>query len=122
MINNNRIVLVTAIDLLSLYGLILGQSGKTLTVANAKDSEGDFEVAEAPESGSLIASEPVKSLDFATDVSAATVYFVPTLDYVGFSINGAAVTTTGDTVNPDGRTLYLATLSSGSVSIAKQGY
>lgn len=122
MINNNRIVSVTAIDLLSLYGLILGQSGKTLTVANAKDSEGDFEVAEAPESGSLIASEPVKSLDFATDVSAATVYFVPTLDYVGFSINGAAVTTTGDTVNPDGRTLYLATLSSGSVSIAKQGY
>lgn len=122
MINPNRIVSVTAIDLLSLYGLILGQSGKTLTVANAKDSEGDFEVAEAPESGSLIASEPVKSLDFATDVSAATVYFVPTLDYVGFSINGAAVTTTGDTVNPDGRTLYLATLSSGGVSIAKQGF
>lgn len=122
MINPNRIVSVTAIDLLSLYGLILGQSGKTLTVANANDSEGDFEVAEAPESGSLIASEPVKSLDFATDVSAATVYFVPTLDYVGFSINGAAVTTTGDTVNPDGRTLYLATLSSGGVSIAKQGY
>ena len=122
MINNDRIVPVTTIDLLSLYGLIIGQSGTTLTVANANDSEGDFEVTEAPESGSLIASEPVKSLDFATGVSAATVYFVPTLDYVGFSVNGAAVTTTGDTVNPDGRTLYLATLSSGSVSIAKQGF
>ena len=122
MINTDRIVPVTAIDLLSLYGLILGQSGKTLTVANANDSEGDFEVTEAPGSGSLIASEPVKSLDFATGVSAATVYFVPTLDYVGFSVNGEAVTTTGDTVNPDGRTLYLATLSSGGVSIAKQGF
>lgn len=122
MINQDRIVPITTIDLLSMYGLILQQSGKTLTVANATDSEGDFEVAEAPGSGSLIASEPVKSLDFDEGVTAATVYFVPTLDYVGFMIDGAAITTTGDDVQPDGRSLYLATLADGAVTIAKQGF
>lgn len=122
MINQDRIVPVTAIDLISLYGLIIQKAGTTLTVANASDSEGDFEVTEAPASGSLIASEPVKSLDFGEDVTAATVYFVPTLDYVGFMIDGTAVTTTGDTVQPDGRTLYLATLADGGVAITKQGF
>ena len=120
MINNDRIVPVTAIDLISLYALILKAAGTTLTVANAANP-GEFEVAEAPQSGSLIASEPVKALDFGADVSAATVYFVPSYDYAGFKVAGTAVTTTGDTVKADSRTLYLATLSSGGVSIAAQG-
>lgn len=120
MINKDRIVQVTAVDLISLYALILKVAGTTLTVANAVNP-GEFEIEEAPQSGSLIASEPVSSLDFASGVSAATVYFVPAYDYKGFTANGAAVSVSGDTVKPDGRSLYLATLSGGSVSIAAQG-
>ena len=120
MINNDRIVQVTATDLLSLYALILKVAGTTLTVEEAA-APGVFEVAAAPQSGSLIANEPVKNLDFASGVSAATVYFVPAYDFEGFSINGAAVTTSGADVEADGRSLYLATLSAGAVTIAAQG-
>ena len=121
MINQNRIVQVAAIDLLSLYALILKVAGKTLTVAVSTDVEGDYSVTENPSTDALIADQPVKSLDFASAVTAAEVYFVPSYDYAGFTINGAAVTTTGDTVEADGRSLYLATLSSGDVSIELVG-
>lgn len=120
MINNDRIVQVAAVDLLSLYATILKVAGTTLTVADATNP-GAFEVDAAPDSGSLIASEPVASLDIASGVSALTVYFVPAYDYKGFTINGAAATMAGDDVEPDGRTLYLATLSSGTITIAKKG-
>ena len=120
MINKDRLVQVAATDLLSLYGLILKVAGTTLTVANAAHP-GEFEVAEAPGSGSLIASEPVKSLDFGSGVSSCTVYFVPAFDYAGFKVNGTAVETSGAEVEADGRSLYLATLSGGAVSIAAQG-
>ena len=120
MINNDRIVQVSSIDLLSLYATILKVAGTTLTVEDAVNP-GIFEVDEAPQSGSLIASEPVASLDFASGVSSATLYFVPSYDYKGFTINGTAVVTTGDTVKADGRSLYLATLSGGGISIAAKG-
>lgn len=120
MINTDRIVPSSAIDLLSLYATMLKLTSVTLTLEKAVNP-GEFEVAEAPQSGSLFADEPVKALDFGAGVSAATVYFVPSYDYAGFKVAGTAVTTTGDTVKADGRTLYLATLSSGGVSIAAQG-
>lgn len=120
MVNNDRIVQITTIDLLSMYALILKASGTTLTKLNAKDVNGDFALAEAPGSGSVFASEPVKSFDFETGVSAATVYFVPAYDFDGFKIEGAAVTATGS-VEKDGRTLYLATLATGAVTITKVG-
>lgn len=121
MINTNRIVQVAAIDLLSLYALILKVAGKTLTVAVAADVEGDYEVTSNPSTDALIADQPVKSLDFASGVSAAAVYFVPSYDYAGFTIDGAAVTASGDEVEADGRSLYLATLSSGDVTIEAVG-
>lgn len=120
MINLDRIVPITATDLLSLYALILKVAGVTITAAETAEP-GVFEIEEAPESGSIIANEPVKTLDFASGVSAATVYFVPAYDYAGFTVNGAAVTTTGDDVEADGCSLYLATLSSGAVSIEAKG-
>lgn len=120
MINKNRIVQVTAVDLLTLYATILAIAGTTLTVADATNP-GEFDVAEAPGSGSLIASEPVASLDIASGVSAVTIYFVPAYDYKGFTVNGAAATMAGDDVVADGRTLYLATLSGGTITIAKKG-
>lgn len=124
MINTDRIVQVSAIDLISLYGLILLQDSNNsgLTALDATNP-GEFTVASSAGSV-LIADEPVASLDFASEYTAGTVYFVPAYDYSGFSINGSAVTPESDSddVTADGRTLYKAVLSSGEVTITQVGF
>ncbi len=121
MINNDRIVPITAIDLITMYGLILKLAAATAPAAlAATDTAGDFAVT--TNSATLLASEPVKTLDFGSGVTASTVYFVAAYDYEGFTINGTAATTSGATVEADGRTLYSATLSSGTITIAKVGF
>lgn len=119
MINKNRIVPIQAVDLISMYGLILQQSVSTLAKVSAETVDGQFKISEA--ATPLIADEPVKSVDFASGVSTATLYFVPAYDYVGFTINGAAVVPTGD-VEADGRSLYKAALASGAITIEKVGF
>lgn len=122
MINNERIVPITAVDLISMYGLILKNSAWQPPIngkIDADNTNGDF--TQSTNGAPAIASEPVKSFNFASGVTSYSVYFVPAYDYTGFQINGTAVTTTGDTVNADGRTLYKATLSSGEITIAKIG-
>ena len=89
-------------------------------VPGIKYELGDFVIEENP-ANDVIASEPVKSFDFAGTTSAAVVYFVPTYDYEGFKIAGAAVEATGDEVDADHANLYKATLATGAVSIAKVG-
>lgn len=120
MINKNRVVSVTATDLVSLYALILKVAGNTIEKVDAKTPEGIFEIDENP-TDDLIASEPVKSFDFAGTTDAAVVYFVPTYDYEGFKIAGAAVVATGDEVVADHANLYKATLATGAVAIEKVG-
>lgn len=118
MINHERIVPVTQIDLISLYGLILKLSQATAPAAlDAAASTGQFTVTAA---GTYIASEPVQTLNFTA--ASGTVYFVPAYDYTGFSVNGTAVTTAGDEVLADDRTLYKAVLGSGTVTITKVGF
>lgn len=124
MINTDRIVPVQATDLISLYGLILLQDSNNsgLTALDASNI-GEFQITSG--SNVLIADEPAKVIDIdatASSVSACTVYFVPAYDYEGFTVDGAAVVTAGATVNADGRTLYKATLSSGTITIAKVGF
>lgn len=124
MINTDRIVPVQAIDLISLYGLILLQDSNNSSLA-ALDASNPGEFTVASTAGSLLlADEPVESLDFATGYTAGTVYFVPAFDYSGFSINGTAVTPAegSDDVNPDGRTLYKAVLATGAVTITQVGF
>lgn len=121
MINNDRIVPITTVDLLTMYGLILTLAADTApTALAADDTEGDF--TQATNSATVICNEPVKSLNFGASVTAGTVYFVPAYDYSGFLINGTATATEGVTVNPDGRTLYSATLASGDITIAQVGF
>lgn len=119
MINTDRIVPITAIDLISMYGLILKQSkdNGAVTALQSDGVEGNFTIT----SGSQIwlADEPVKSVNITS--STATLFFVPAYDYAGFTINDNPVKPVGN-VNPDGRTLYKATLSSGIVSITKVGF
>lgn len=110
MINEKQIVPITVTDLLTLYGNVL----KIANVDVAKLS------GDVVENGTYIADAPVKSIDFASGVGSATVYFVASYDYKGFSINGTAVET--DEVKKDASTLYVATLSGGNVTVAKVGF
>ena len=124
MINTDRIVPVTATDLITLYGLVLLQNSSNagLTALSALDTDGDFKVTSG--SNPLLANEPVKTIDIdatASSVSSATIYFVPASNYAGFSIDGSAVVASGD-VDADGRTLYKAVLSGGSITITKAGF
>lgn len=119
MINTSRIVPVTNIDLLSLYGLMLKLASISVT---ALDSAGAGKFIQATNSATVIASEPVTSFDFAATATAGTVYFVAASNYKGFTLAGTATETAGADVDPDSATLYSATLSSGTVTIAKVGF
>ena len=122
MINSKRIVPTAATSLLDIYSVFVkGQvtaASSTVTKLSATDP-GVFTIASA--SGNYFADEPVKSLEITAGTSAV-VYFVPALDFEGFTIAGTEVTTTGADVDPDGATLYTATLSGGNaIAIAKAG-
>lgn len=116
MVNNDRIVPIQSIDFLSLIGTILKMNGTSYTVVKS-NTQGDFSLAGTGDVGNILANQPVRSLDFATGVTAGIVIFVADYDYQGFSVAGTKVTTSGATVQPDGITLYSATLASGAVTI-----
>lgn len=117
MINYDRIVPVTQVDLLTLYYNMMKLAGTTVAVLEAANI-GEFVMASG--SGNVLAAEPVKSFDFASGVTSAKLYFIPAYDFEGFKVAGSAVTPTGE-MAADGRTLYTATLASGAVTIAKVG-
>lgn len=122
MINTDRIVPITAIDLISMYGVVLRIAGVNVTALDATTTNGQFEGFDT--SGTFICSEPVKNFGFLIGpTTGAVIYFVAAYDYVGFINDDGDVTTTGDAVIADGRTLYKATLGSGgSVTISKVGF
>lgn len=126
MINTDRVVSITKVDLISMYGLILAQNSNNSGLAKLAASEmGEFQVK--TNSAKLIANEPVKTVDFdatASSVTAGTVFFVPAFDYVGFTIDGVAEAPAAgsDDVDPDGYTLYKAVLASGDITITKVGF
>lgn len=117
MINNDRIVPITAIDLISMYGLILNVGSVSPTKADPTTVDGQFTISTP---GTKLCSQPVKKVNITAE--SATIYFVPAYDYEGFFVSGTAVETAGADVDPDGRTLYTATLSSGTVTIVKVGF
>lgn len=127
MINTNRIVPIQKIDLISLYGLILLQNSNNsaLVKIESETIEGDFFIE--TNNAVLIADQPVKSVEIdatASSVSAATIYFVPAFNYVGFTVDGAPATVAANGVNvkPDGHTLYKAVFGSGTVTITQVGF
>lgn len=119
MINTDRIVPITAVDLISMYGLILKQNETDLKVVASNTVEGDFVVTE---NGKLLANEPVKTVDFASGATNVGLYFVAGYDYTGFTVEGEAAVVDGDEVLNDGRTLYLAILAGGAITIEKVGF
>lgn len=120
MINLDRIVPVTQVDLLTLYGNIMKLAGTSVTAAEAVEA-GVFELTGSGDIGNKIANEPVKSCDFKSGVTAGVLYFIPAYDFEGFKVAGSAVTPSG-TMAADGRTLYTATLATNAVTIAKVGF
>lgn len=119
MINNERIVPVQKIDLLTLIGTILGLNGTSYTVLASTDTLGDFTVTGTGAAGNKLANQPVKTLDFASGVTSGTVYFIADYNYVGVSIAGTATTPAAGsaTVKNDGVTLYKAVLADSAVTI-----
>lgn len=127
MINNNRIVPITQVDLISMYGLILLQNSNFSSLAKlaANTVAGDFQIK--TNSAVLIADQPVKSVDIdatTSSVSAATLFFVPAYDYEGFTVDGAEATIADNdvVVEADGHTLYKAVFGSSTVTITKVGF
>lgn len=119
MINNDRIVPISKIDLLSLYATVLSVHG-TSFAKQSGDIEGNFVLANSA-SGNLLCDAPVKTLDFG-GASAAVVYFVAGYDYDCIKVNGTEVSPAGGvTIDKDCATLYTATLSGGTVTLAKKG-
>ena len=125
MINNDRIVPIQKQDLITMYGTIINLITQsvgedTIPVLEASTVDGAFSVTGTGDAGVKLANQPVQSLDFASGVTAGTVYFVAAYDFAGITVAGAAATFAegSATVNPDGATLYTATLDSGTVTIA----
>lgn len=121
MINKDRIVSVTATDLITLYGTIMMLANTSVTAVDATNP-GEFAITSG--SGNVLAAEPIKTFDIGNSVSSITIYFVPAYDYAGFTIAGEAATIADNdvTVEADGKTLYKAVLSSGTVTITKAGF
>ena len=120
MINNDRIVPIQKCDLLSMYGLILTLTEDAAPTKLTADAVGTFTVS--TNSATVIANEPVKTLDFASGVTAGTVYVVAAYDFAGFTRDGTATATTGDTIDANDVTLYSATLADSAITIAKIGF
>lgn len=122
MVNNDRIVPIQKIDLLSMYGTILTIANVSFAVIAPTDVIGDFSVTGSGAAGNKLANQPVTTLDFASGVTGGTVYFVPAYDFSAITVAGAAATIDDSglalaDVQPDGVTLYKAVLSSGEVTI-----
>lgn len=122
MVNNDRIVPIQKIDFLSMIGTVLAIANVSTTVI-AGDVEGNFTVTGSGAAGNKLANQPVKSLNYGSGVTSATVYFVPAYDFAEILVNGSAATISDGgvalaDVKKDGITLYKAVLGSGSVTIS----
>lgn len=119
MVNKDFIIPVQKTDLLSLYGTVLTIANVSFAIA-AASVEGDVDITGSGAAGNFLANGPVKSIDFKSGVTGATVYFIPAYDYAGIKVAGAAATMDSDSVevNAAGAGLYKAVLSSGEVTIS----
>ena len=119
MVDTERIVPPQATDLMTFYSVILKMdSNNSGLVELAATAPGEF--TQSTNSAVALANEPVTELDFASGVTAGTVYFVPALDFKGFSLAGVATEYSGTIdENGIGSDLYKVVLSSGSLTVTK---
>lgn len=120
MINTDRIVPVTVTDLLSLISTVCALASVTVSKIDASEI-GTFAIASNP-ANAVLCSEPVKTLDLGSSVTAATIYFIAAYDFEGFTVNGVATDTAGADIEADGRSLYKAVLADGTITITQVGF
>ena len=121
MINNNRIVPVTATDLISLYGVILQTVYGDIVKVDASNVVGDFVLTESADNTEYLLSEPAKTIDIDAEIAPITFYFVPAYDFAGISVSGVKAEIETE-IDADGRSLYMATLEESTVTVAKMGF
>lgn len=113
MVNNNRIVPVQKIDLLSLYATVYNMTHETpINILESETVDGQFDVTEA---GTYIANQPVKTMSLPAE-GGALVFFVTDYDFDGFYVNDAKVEVSAGIKN-DATTLYVAQSANGAVTI-----
>ena len=119
MVNLKNIIPVVKMDLLSLIGTILTIANVSFAIAEASVS-GACDITGSGAAGNFLANAPVKTIDFKSGVTGATVYFIPAYDYEGIKVAGAAATMASESVAvlADSCNLYKAVLSSGEVTIS----
>lgn len=123
MINNDRIVPVQKIDLLSLIGIVLALGGTSYAVLKPTDITGAFEVEASGAAGNVLCNQPVVTLDFKSGTTAGTIYFIADYHFETITVAGSAATIDSeglslDDIQHDGVTLYKAVLSSGTVTLS----
>ena len=118
MINKDRIVPIQKVDFLTIVGIILAIAGVSYAILKAATVAGDFKVTGTGDAGNKLADQPVKTLDFASGVTAGTVYFCAAYDFKGITVNGAEAYADGSaTIKADGITLYKAVLADSAVTV-----
>lgn len=122
MISEDRIVSVTKTDLITLYGVILKAANVDVAKLDAT-ATGTFKISSTLTTDYVLADEPVKSLDIASTVTSASIYFVAAYDFEGFTVGGASanIASASVDVEADGNTLYLAALADGEITVSKVG-
>lgn len=108
----DRIVPIERTDLMNVYYTILGLTGGSAPTVIAATAPGLFDITEEG-----FCQEPIESADVT--LASGDFYFVAAFTFAGFSIDDTAVTTEGDTIAPDGCTLYKATVADGGITIEK---
>jgi len=119
MINNDRIVPITAIDLISMYATIfkLSHVGNNIDVIKANDTNGNFTINKPNMTGgNKMLNEPARSIDFTGASGSADFYFIPAYNYQGITKDGEVVEA-GKNIIGDGKTLYRVIFSDSSITI-----
>jgi hypothetical protein len=125
MINNDRIVPITAIDLISIYALILKAGNVVSEVKNPTTTDGHYEITWTTSNGpsAIICTEPVSSVNYTSSAGNIKLYFVAAHDFKGITRNGVPMTGHNGTILPDGKTLWLIEpTGSTDYTVSKYGY
>lgn len=117
MINNDRIVPIQAIDLLTLIYTEQGINSSKFALATT-NKVGCFDIQTDPDAGSYLCAEPVKEMNISSSVTTG-IYFIPDYDFKGITVDGnpAALITDSDDIIADGVSLYLVSYDGGEAAL-----
>lgn len=122
MVNNSRAIPIQKIDYLSLVATVLGLIGTSYELLKSSDVLGNFEATGEGALGTLLADQPVQTLDIGSGVTSATVIFTADYSFQGIKVNGSAATISDsglalNAVKNDAVTLYKAVYADSAVTI-----